>query len=249
VRLCLAFVLAAGAPSTGCGRLGYEAIEPDASRSAPVDAAAPGDAAVDGAVPPVPDADLTVPDAAPAPDAAVCTGPTDCGAARACVAGQCVTAQRLFISAASSSAAFGGLAGADALCQGYADAAQLGGQWRAWLSSSTVHAQNRLVQSASPYRRLDGALVADGWQALTSGTLVSPIDVDEHLGGQPGAEVWTGTTAMGLKTTSTCSDWQNGSNMGTVATVGFSSATDATWSSIYLQFCDRGNVHLYCIEQ
>jgi hypothetical protein len=241
--------LAAGAALTGCGRLGYDALDGDAS---PFQIA---DATADGAVTtPVADAAPTGPDASSTPDAVVntgaCSGPVDCGATSACVANMCAPAQRVFISAtAINNAAFGGLSAGDNLCQSYADAAQLGGTWKAWLSSGMLHAQSRLVHSTLPYRRLDGVLIANDWTALTSGTLVNPIDVDEQLAPWPGTEVWTGTNAAGLKTTATCSDWTNGTNLGTVATVGSSSATDATWSSVYLQFCDRNNVHLYCVEQ
>jgi hypothetical protein len=237
-------LLAAGAALSGCGRMGYEAIAGDASipelRDADTDATV-ADAA-------------TIPAADAAPDAVIntgaCTGPVDCGATSACVAGQCVAAQRVFVSAAASSNAdLGGLSAGDALCQSYADAAQLGGIWMAWLSSGAQHARNRLNPSSLPYRRLDGALVASDWNGLTSGALMNPIDVDENLAPLPGSEVWTGTTATGLKTTATCSDWTNGTAVGTLGTVGNTSATDATWSSVYLQFCDRNNVHLYCIEQ
>jgi hypothetical protein len=246
--------LAAAAAFGGCGRLGYDAIEDDASPFQIVDADAAADAAADGAVTIPADAAPGVPDASSTPDAPVntgaCSGPVDCGATSACVTGMCVPAQRVFISAAASgNAAFGGVSAGDNLCQSYADAAQLGGTWKAWLSSSTQHAQSRLVHSTLPYRRLDGVLIANDWTGLTSGTLMNPIDVDEQLVPRPGTEVWTGTSASGFKTMSTCSDWTNGTNLGTVATVGASAATDATWSSVYLQFCDRNNVHLYCVEQ
>ncbi len=236
-------VIAAGASLLGCGRLGYDAIDDDA----PDGDAAIMDATVDGDGP-LPDATV---DAAPdaSPDAGPCTNPADCGATSACVEGKCTLAQRVFVTAAASNAAFGDLSGGDGLCQLYADTAQLGGSWKAWLSSSTTHARDRLSQSTLPFRRLDGVLVANDWNGLVSGTLTNPITVDENLGLQENAEVWTGTNSAGAMTSSACADWSNGTINMPFGTVGLSSATGATWSSTYLQFCDRTNVHLYCVEQ
>jgi hypothetical protein len=230
VRLIAAALVTASAStsSPGCGRIGYDAVE-DADL---VDA--------------VEDADLV-----DAPeDSAGCTSSATCGALRACVVNQCVPAHRVFLSSTQHDAALGGLAAADAICQSLADAALLGGTWRAWLSGSMIHASQRVTQAVLPYRRTDGVPIADNWDDLIDGTLASPISVDE-TGTElpPNSEVWTGSNFRGQKTLSTCNDWTTNVAGATYGTVGLSAAVDATWTDVYLQFCNRTNVRLYCFEQ
>src|SRR5690349_8365685 len=50
-----------------------------------------------------------------------------------------------------------GLASADHICQTLADAAQIGGTWRAWISTTTVHAIDHILGNG-PWYRIDGAL-------------------------------------------------------------------------------------------
>lgn len=45
-----------------------------------------------------------------------------------------------------------------------------------------------------------------------------------------------------------CSDWTNGTSFGSLGTVGHNTATDSTWSEVFLQFCDR-TISLYCVQQ
>jgi hypothetical protein len=98
---------------------------------------------------------------------------------------------------------------------------------------------------------LDGSIIANNWTGLTSGTLLHPINLDE-TGAVPAGdtEVWTGTNADGTSTTpDTCRDWNWNKPMSQLAEVGLYTATDSTWTAVYLQYCDRTMVHLYCFEQ
>jgi hypothetical protein len=81
--------------------------------------------------------------------------------------------------------------------------AYLGGTWLAWLSGNGGSPDSRFFKSQVPYLRLDGAVVAANWTALTDGTLTNPIDdptyanqrraaallteIDERLTRHPGA--------------------------------------------------------------
>ena len=155
--------------------------------------------------------------------------------------------KRVFVSSISYTANLGGLAGADAKCQSLADAAVLGGTWRAWLSDSTSSAATRIAWSNVSYRRIDRVPVAANDTAFRSITHVNPINLDEYGSPLPNLEVWTGSGGSGVGSGG-CADWTSTSNGGTFPAVGLSSRTDAGWSDIYLQFCDR-MANLYCIEE
>ena len=117
----------------------------------------------------------------------------------------------------------GGLSGADAICQGEADRAGLGGTFVAWLSTSDTDARDRVDDVL--YRRLDGQLVAVDLNDLTDGSIANPInlDVDGGVGGGPpsrrspvldGGRRWSGSggfvvptawpTRRGVAVTGTC---------------------------------------------
>jgi hypothetical protein len=154
---------------------------------------------------------------------------------------------RVFVSSISYSANLGNLAGADANCQALADAAQLGGTWRAFLSSSAASAATRLSHSILSYRRIDGALVATSGASFFSTTHVNPIDRDEHGAQLFNVEVWTGSGGSGVGSGG-CADWTSSDSGGSFPAVGLSGRTDGGWADIYLQFCDRV-AYLYCVEQ
>ena len=109
----------------------------------------------------------------------------------------------------------GGLAGADAICQETAEAANLPGtDWTAWLSDSTGNAIDRIPDGQ--YRLVDGTQVADDKADLTDDTGPKvPINLDES--GIPVADdfVWTGTEPDGTATTdpgNNCNNWTDGSS-------------------------------------
>ena len=86
---------------------------------------------------------------------------------------------------------------------------------------------------------------------LTDGTLSSAINQNE-FGTVTASEAWTGTDPNGLKTdasglSSYCNDWA-ASTFGGEVIVGLSNATNSTWTTVYLQFCNR-TLPLYCIQQ
>lgn len=121
--------------------------------------------------------------------------------------------------------------------------------YKAWISDALANtsASARLTHGTMPYRLGDGTLLANDWAQLTSGTLLHAINLDER-GNTVGQEfVWTGTTAFGQSTGSTCTDWSiNGA--GNTGSVGGANAFDSSWTNSGTVSC--GNAHrLYCIEQ
>jgi hypothetical protein len=96
--------------------------------------------------------------------------------------------------------------------------------------------------------RLDGAIVAENWDALLGLVNFMPIDRIEYGVLASRQEVWTGTSSAGAPISGgTCSNLTNG--VSGIARTGNSSATNYTWTNSYNQFCDRTNVRLYCFEQ
>jgi hypothetical protein len=162
---------------------------------------------------------------------------------------------RVFVTSTLHDANFGGLSGADAVCAARAKAQRLGGLWRAWLSDTSHTAQSRLDQPMGGFALLDGTTVANNAVALFSGTLVHAIDLTEL--GTPisdgNTEVWTGTGLTGEGNAGYCADssgrdWSSDGHTAPTPLVGHENAADPSWTAVYLQFCDRTNVRLYCFE-
>ncbi|HET6614087.1 MAG TPA: hypothetical protein VFG83_18940, partial [Kofleriaceae bacterium] len=103
---------------------------------------------------------------------------TSCGVRESCVEGACVPARRVFASSTGGTGNFGGVAGGDAFCQNLADAAALGGTWKAYLVDDSAGLE-RLEHASVPYIRLDGKLVAKNFTDLTDGSIAAPINVSE----------------------------------------------------------------------
>lgn len=146
--------------------------------------------------------------------------------------------------------ALGGLYGADQRCRNLAGNAGLPNPltFKAWLSSSTISAHERLLHSNGRYLLVNGLVVAQNWTALTSGMLENPLIVDENSQTKDDP-VWTGTLALGEAAPGTkfCNDWEESGSL-EFSGVGNSSSFDSTWS-----YFDNGpcaaEARLYCIEQ
>lgn len=163
---------------------------------------------------------------------------------------------RVFVSSQVYSKDFGGVAGADAACQSLADAASLGGKFRAWMSDSKNGAKDRL-SPAVIYELVDGTRVATTWMQLTKGDLKQPINRTEK-GGTPAfstedvgpTAVWTATTADGVGPGSadkTCNDW---SATGGEAMLGSWASSTATWTENASAPCQpTTRAAIYCFEQ
>jgi hypothetical protein len=121
----------------------------------------------------------------------------------------------------------GGLEGADAHCQALAESAGLGGKtWRAYLSTSTVDARDRIGDG--PWYNVDGVMIAASVEQLHGdNNLTAETAIDENgdtpaylvmVDGQPQRagdslvhDILTGTNEDGTAHELTCNDWTDGS--------------------------------------
>jgi len=137
-----------------------------------------------------------------------------------------------------------GLAAGDAICQDRAAAAGFvnASRFKAWLSSTTVNAIDRLT-SAGPWGRADGVIVATSKADLTDGTVGASI-LDQN-GKVQTNYVFTGTLRSGLVGTGTCGDWTVGD-----ATQTAESGVDTLiypWTEYLLPDCSAPHA-LICFE-
>lgn len=137
---------------------------------------------------------------------------------------------------------------ADARCNALAVAAGLPAVFKAWLSDMEKSPANRFDTSFTGLYRLvsaDYPVVATGWSDLTDGTLAHAIDADE-TGAPILGNVLTNTAPDGTSASEEhCSAWTK--NDDTSTTIGKSSATDATWTSLGESFCSDSR-RIYCFE-
>jgi len=165
---------------------------------------------------------------------------------------ECATDSIMFItSEVYQGFALGGLYGADQRCRTLAAKAGLQRflTFKAWLSTPTASAADRLLHSRGRYLLVNGLVVAQNWDALTSGLLENPIMVDE-FSQTSDYPVWTGTLATGQPSLGSefCGDWDDDSGLLKYGGVGLSASVDSTWSFLEHGGCGS-ELRLYCIEQ
>jgi hypothetical protein len=172
--------------------------------------------------------------------------------------------KRVFVTSIKYNGDLGGLDGADAKCQDRANAAGLGGRWKAWLSDSVTDARNRLSHSTGPYVRIDGQRIADSWTDLVTRWVDVSLEIDEFgskIPYEPAGSTmgcswagglfffpWTATLNDGtvLNPSSTCGDWKTTSGTGTSGLGGYSLSQWTEWC----QGWPCSSTHpLYCFEQ
>lgn len=138
----------------------------------------------------------------------------------------------------------GGIARADAVCAARASEAGLGGQFVAWVSSSTVDAIDR-VAGARGWVRIDGLPIADMPDELAMGELLHPIRTDEYgrdLGTEPDFYGATGTFDGRLN--SNCNDFTVTNEL---VLGGYPFLAGGNWSSSNTVPC-ADPARLYCFQ-
>ena len=191
--------------------------------------------------------------------------PTNCGTDPAlcngdlCVGGKC--ARFVFVTEAIFGGNLGGLDGADAKCQSAATAQHLPGTYKAWLSTTTVNASDRLTHFAGPYVLVNSVVVAQGWNQLALSQHLAPLNITETafaIGAHDGA--WTASDPSGayaIGNPGDCSAWTyagttacGGNLQSCISSYGDPSQSDIHWTlEADGEGCWNNRLHLYCIQQ
>jgi hypothetical protein len=170
-----------------------------------------------------------------------------CGPGSPCVNGDCERVAFVTASVYVPMTGFTSVADADAVCTKIALSKGRARPFKAWLSDATTSPTLRFVHGKSSYRSMTGALIANDFTDLTSGTLRNPIEVDENGTVAASGPAWTSTTAMGALVGAThCSGWTTSAGFGIVGDV---AAKTGDWSYTGTPLACTEAAHLYCFEQ
>lgn len=156
-------------------------------------------------------------------------------------------ATRVFVTSTYYNGNLGGLSGADAKCQERADAVNLGGTWKAWLSDSTTSVSSRLNHNNGSYVLLDGKVIADNWADLVDGNIKRQIGITEYKNYYVQL-VWTGSLINGVGGTDNCQNWTS-SEAAASGISGFSKSNNEQWTKYSYAFPCNRDEGLYCFEQ
>jgi cysteine-rich repeat protein len=172
------------------------------------------------------------------------------GCSAACVAEY----KRVFVSSQTYDGNLGGLDGADQKCQTLADAAGLGGTYRAWIATVHGSPSTRFVRSKAPYVLVDGTLVARSWADLVRRGPEVPIAMTERGGPGPLSNacvsddiivVWSGVDGQGKLLAKVCDDFTMPAGPGHFGIA----AADLSWTAACAGFDCSARAALYCFEQ
>jgi hypothetical protein len=191
----------------------------------------------------------------------LCRNPCRCSPNVPCPDGLCCTAEgtcgacTVFVTSTKTSGDIGGLAAADARCQGLARTAGLPGTYKAWLSDTNTSVASRFTRARVPYVLPGGEVLATSWTDLTSGALRHVINQTESGAAVTGMNqgdfrVWTFTSASGASwgsdPTSACANWTSEEIAPTGILGEINSAT--LWTVGGFQQCPVES-RLYCFQQ
>jgi hypothetical protein len=139
----------------------------------------------------------------------------------------------------------GGQSGADADCASIATGAGLSGTFKAWLSTSTLNAKDKLG-TARGFVRTDGQPFADQVSDIVAGKILHALDRDENGAMDVSGDAWTGTTKTGTIAAQTCSDWTSNSHS-VEGEEGIPECGPLLWTDTGAFFCDD-TFPLYCFD-
>jgi hypothetical protein len=164
----------------------------------------------------------------------------------------------VFITSAVYGGNLGGIAGANAKCMeraASAGATLANRTFVALLSGSAGITGNAIDRAGNgpPFRRVDGVLVSEGGSLFNdAGTLLAPLNRDEHGVERDDVSVWTGTDAFGSVTDQGvhCSDWTSAESsiQGSTGTANAAGIMDGTWLYNNSEACNLQR-RIYCVQQ
>ena len=159
------------------------------------------------------------------------------------------TKKRIFLTSTEFKGDFGGVTGADSLCNTAAQAATKGGQWTAWVSVTGMNAIDRISDVGPWYQEKNDSTLVLTFRNRAN-LVVSPLArlyVDEQGRGSAFDNTryyWTGTQAGGAASSTTCTNWTS-AGAGSSGLVG---PGTSNWSAGSPDSCSASWA-LVCIEQ
>lgn len=162
------------------------------------------------------------------------------------------SALRIFVSSSTVTGDFGGITVADQLCLNDASAVGLSRTYKAILSDNAQNAVDRFTQDGAVYifdSTAQKILVADSLEHLFS-TLTLPLYTEvNHLPDGTNVvatpNVFTGSTADGIKSANNCSNW---TSTGGTGRAGRTNQKNDEWLNWQAPACS-GTYRLYCLSQ
>lgn len=162
--------------------------------------------------------------------------------------------KRVFVTSTTYQGNLGGVAGADDKCQAQANAAALGGTWRAILSQpgQANWAINRIDYNWNRLVSMNGQVVAASPDDLWDGTISNPINRDENNAVQTGY-VWSGSTSSGVSLVEdshmmNCSLWTSIDGFFNTVKLGIVGGIDSSWMQTAIETSCSTSRRLYCME-
>ena len=162
----------------------------------------------------------------------------------------CTVKKRVFITSTTYDGNLGGAAGADSKCQVRADAASLGGTWKAIISENTInqYARARIGYDWDILVDILGRSVIASTKIWTGATgeavLNVPIEVDEFGNFVTTNGTWTSTRNDGGALGANCSNWTSTSGNGVPGII----TSTYQWIGTSQAACTQLK-RLYCVEQ
>lgn len=161
----------------------------------------------------------------------------------------------VFVTSTEHDGNFGGLSGADAICNARATEAGLpdAGNYLAWLSDSALSPADRFVRSfVDPYVLPDGTLVFFNWNSMTSGEIEAPFVQNELGEAIPSDQlVWTGTNFDGFgndNDTGTCVSWTDSGSSDPAIVGEAGNSIKTAWTRASTSDC-AVKLPIYCVQQ
>jgi hypothetical protein len=147
-----------------------------------------------------------------------------------------------------------GISGADAVCSAQAQAARLGGSFKALLATAATSAASRFNLTGPPWSRPDGVQIVTVARDITTRDLLAPITVAADGIQRAGNNaVWTGAISPASLGSATCADWTSRAATDTGHTGNTMFSNSIWFASVPLastpKACDSRIARIYCLQE
>ena len=157
------------------------------------------------------------------------------------------TRKRVFVTTTTYAGALGGLDSADGFCQSAATEHGLTGHYRAWLSSGTTDAYDRVIGDG-PWVNTKGVQVFASKAALREAASADILDESGEAPANLGTTgAWSGSDQAGAHSGTDCAGWTDGTD-GATASMGSALAEDPSWGGGDAPAACSAKAPLICFE-